>query len=222
MTLEEMRKLVEGYGEEAHLYVFEKDDAKVAMCLTLLGAFGVNKFDIYSFDKTRGQWFERVYWDTEVRGVTVAFDKRTEVIEAHSGSGRLIFQANLAAFAGNRLEKLPLGEPAVEYPSVRAFQELETAVKSDGGGRLHRFEKGDVKVAVRQQPRGAGGTRVILYTWDEIGDQWGSPVIWDTGERDVRVTFGKSSGMIEVHSGDGKLIFRANILALKARPSSLD
>jgi hypothetical protein len=219
-----MKKDVERYGEEARLYVFEKDKIKVAICSTPQGGVSVDLLQMYSFDEARGQWLYRVYWDTRVRGVIVSFNEQTGIIEAHSASGRLIFQASLSAFAANRWDKFPLSGLRVDYPSVRTFEEVETAVKADRrGSRLHRFQKGDVEVAVREQSRDeAGGKRIILYTSDEIGDQWSPRVIWDTGVSDVRVTFNKWSGLIEVHSGDRTLIFRANIAALEARPNSFD
>jgi hypothetical protein len=217
------RAMVEPFEETGYLQVFEKGDIDLAVCVRAENGIGVNALLIYSYDGLGKQWCERVYWNTgsrgsnEVIGVNVAFNKKTGLIEARSGGGSLIFRADVAALSAKQPEESFPGKAGTQFPALRTLEELETAAEQVDG-QLYVFEKDKMKVGVRVQSRGAVGWKaLILYTFDDIENLWSPRVIWDTGAKDVRVTFHKWSGMIEVRSGRGMLILQANISALKVR-----
>ena len=67
-----------------------------------------------------------------------------------------------------------------------------------------------------------GWTKLIIYTFDDTANIWTPLVFWDSGAKDVRMIYDAQSGEIEVQSADGKVMFIANIEALKAGASFLD
>ncbi len=97
-TLEGLRReLVEPYESNAHLYVFEKDQVNVAVCVQPWGGIGWDALIIYQFSVDREQWFPCAVWNPYAMKVRVTFDKSTGMIEVPSGGGLLIFSANIAA-----------------------------------------------------------------------------------------------------------------------------
>jgi hypothetical protein len=104
-TLDELRRaVVDPYGEDAGLYVFEKDDAKVAICKQLWNGVGWNALIVYGYREDTQSWLPYVVWNTQARDVAVTFNKPTGMIEVRSGGGMLIFQANISAL---RFRKVP-------------------------------------------------------------------------------------------------------------------
>lgn len=98
-TLQEVRReLVEPYGSDAHLYVFEKDQIKVGVCVQPWGGIGWDSLIIYQFNASREQWSPCAVWNPYAMKVRVTFDNSTGMIEVRSGGGVLIFSANIAAF----------------------------------------------------------------------------------------------------------------------------
>jgi hypothetical protein len=222
------RALSEPFEEGGYMHVFEKDGVEVAICMQPWRSDGDNTLVIYTYDGVGRQWCPRALWDTrnrgsnEVIGVGVNFYKRSGTIEAYSSGGRNIFRADIASLAVKQQESRVSSRPNAEYPAPRTLEELRALVVLGGeGGSLQVFEKGPVKVGVRAQSWcAAGWKRIILYTFDEKGTFWSPRAVWDTGTKDVRVSFDKWSGIIKVRSGGGRSIFQANILALKVGQAS--
>jgi hypothetical protein len=100
-TIEELRSTTTTpFGEEARLFVFEKDDIKVAVCVQLWGGVGSNALIIYKFQKNQDKteaWVPYIVWDTQSRDVKVAFDPSSGAIVARSAGGSIIFQTNISA-----------------------------------------------------------------------------------------------------------------------------
>jgi len=97
-TLEELkRELIEPYGSDARLHIFEQDGIKVAVCVIPQGGIGWSAVIIYEFDSQANRWRSVAFWDPYAMNVSVTFNKSTGMIEAHSGGGMLIFSANIAA-----------------------------------------------------------------------------------------------------------------------------
>lgn len=85
--------------------------------------------------------------------------------------------------------------------------------------KFYLFEKGESKVAIFLADWGSGDSwnAVFVYAFDGLRQQWVPQVVWDTETRDVKAVFDRSSGVIEVLSGKGAVIFRTNISAFPAR-----
>lgn len=102
-TLEDLKTVVKPLDQADGLFLFEKREAKVAVWIQTWGSGDHwNAVIIYMYDAFRQQWVPRAVWDTETRRVRVTFSKRSGMIEARSGGGTIIFQANIAALAANR------------------------------------------------------------------------------------------------------------------------
>jgi hypothetical protein len=98
--LEEYGKPRDG-TEQFHL--FHKEETKVAIIVETWGSGDSwNAVLIYVFDALRSQWVARAVWNTETRGVQVAFDKQRGVIEVRSKTGVSIFTVNIAALTARR------------------------------------------------------------------------------------------------------------------------
>jgi hypothetical protein len=215
--------MVQGFEETAYLQPFEKNGIDIAVCVRAESGIGSNALLIYAYDETKKQWTERVYWDTESRGsnevigVNVAFDKQSGIIESRSGEGHCIFRANVGALAPKQPEEVfTEGSGTTNFPPFHTLEGLKASAERDG--RLYVFEKDDGKVAVCEQPWGTRRWKgIVLYTWNKVAGLWCPRVIWDTGQTEVRVTFDNSTGIIEVRSRGGTLVFETNITALKAR-----
>jgi hypothetical protein len=97
-TLDELKQeLIAPYGSDAHLYVFEKDETKVAVCVQPWGGIGWNALILYKFNGYTGLWSPYAVWNPYAMNVRVAFENSTGMIEARSGGGMLLFSANIAA-----------------------------------------------------------------------------------------------------------------------------
>ena len=218
------RELVKPFEETACLQVFEKGDVDLAVCIRPEGGIGYNALLIYTYDSVGKRYCPRVYWNTLVRGtnevigVHVAFDYEAGTIEARSPRGRFIFRANMSALAAKQPEELFPGNSGSDYPAFRTLEGLKAAAEKDGW--LHVFEKGKVKIAVRVQAWGSVGWKgLIIYAFDDRTNLWCPRVLWDSGAKDVHVTFERRSGEIEALARNGQLIFQANIEALSSRTS---
>jgi hypothetical protein len=221
------RALVQPNEETACLQVFEKGGVDLAVFTRPEGGIGYNALIIYTYDGVGKHYCPRVYWFTLVRGsnevvgVHVAFDYQAGMIEARSPHGRFVFRASMSALAAKQPEELFGGQSRDGYPAFRTLEGLKAAAETDGA--LHVFEKDKMKVAVRVQSWGSAGWKgLIIYPFDEVANLWFPRVLWDSGAKDVSVTFAKRSGKIEALAKDGKLIFQTNIAALKARPNAYD
>jgi len=118
-----------------------------------------------------------------------------------------------------------LGSLKFQYPSYRTLEELKQAmvVPYESNAQLYIFEKDEIKVAVCVQPWGGiGWDALVVYQFSAYREQWFPCAVWNPYAMKVRVTFTKATGMIEVCSGGGMLIFSANIAALKARQNPFD
>jgi hypothetical protein len=103
-TIEQLRAaLVAPFGDDGHLYTFEKDNVKTALCLQRRGGIGWDTVIIYSFQDSSRLWVPYVLWNTQNRGVTVKFDHSTGTIEVHSGGGALIFQTTINALKARQV-----------------------------------------------------------------------------------------------------------------------
>ncbi len=108
------------------------------------------------------------------------------------------------------------------YPTLEELKrKLIEPFESDA--RLYLFEKDGIKVAVCVLPQGGiGWNAVIIYRFNRDQNIWTASAFWDPYAMAVRVTFDKSTGMIEARSGGGMLRFSANIAALKVRQNPFD
>ena len=116
--------------------------------------------------------------------------------------------------------EVPLGKLAVEYPSFRTLDELKVwGAPRDATESFHLVEKGDTKAAIRVETWGSGDSWnvVVVYAFDSLRSQWVPRAVWNTEAKGVRTAFDQRSGMIDVRSAEGVLIFQANILAVVAR-----
>jgi hypothetical protein len=103
-TLAELRaQLVEPFGDDGHLYVFEKDTIKAAICLQRRGGIGWDTLIIYSFQEASQLWAPYIFWNTQSRDARVTFDNSTGIIEVRSGGGALIFQTNITALKARQV-----------------------------------------------------------------------------------------------------------------------
>lgn len=216
--------LLKGFEQDGALQLFEKAGNTVALCMLPQGGVGRIAVVMYTYDGVGTQWCARVHWETGVRGLShiisgvhTSYDAHNGLIEVHTGAGKFIFRTAVAALAAKQPEELFPGKAEGTYPAFRTVDELQETAKEDGV--LSFFQKDNVKIGVRVQTWGGSGWKaVIIYFFDEVGSQWSPRVIWDTGATDVRVTFMQRSGIIDVRSGSGMLIFQANILAFRAVP----
>jgi len=117
-------------------------------------------------------------------------------------------------------EQFPIGTLEINLRSFRTLDELKASSKPhDETEHFFVFEKDQSKVAVVLATWGSGDhwNAVIVYAYDQLRGQWAARALWDTEARNVCVIFDKRKGMIDVRSGGGVLIFRANIAAFVAR-----
>ena len=117
-------------------------------------------------------------------------------------------------------EQFPLGKLTIDLPSFRTLEELKVWGKPrDETEKFYLFEKGESKVGIVVATQGSGDrwNVVFVYEYDSLRNLWAPVALWDTAVRGVRASFDKRSGMIDVRSGGGVLIVRANISALVAK-----
>jgi hypothetical protein len=113
-----------------------------------------------------------------------------------------------------------VGRLRIDLPSFRTLEELrawgEPEDKAEG---FFLFEKEESKVAVivRINEGIFAWNKIIIYEFNAVQNKWVPCAYLDPWAAEVRVSFDKRRGLINIRSSKGVLIFTANIEALKGR-----